>query len=189
MIWFTSDHHFYHTNVIRYCSRPFSSVEEMNEVMVERWNEVVRPEDTVYHLGDFSLAHRAVTVFVPKLNGTKHLIAGNHDHCHPAHHKNKGTKRERMEALYLEAGFASIALAAALEIGGNHVLLHHMPYQGDHDKERYTKYRPKDEGAWLLHGHVHEKWKQRGRMINVGVDVWDFRPVSIVEIEALLGGH
>ena len=55
MIFFTSDHHFYHTNIIKYCQRPFQSVEEMNEVMVERWNAVVGKNDTVYYLGDLEL--------------------------------------------------------------------------------------------------------------------------------------
>ena len=81
MIFFTSDHHFYHTNIIKYCNRPFQSVEEMNEEMVKRWNSVVNPGDTVYYLGDFSLAKRPVEVFVPRLNGEKHFIMGNHDVC------------------------------------------------------------------------------------------------------------
>ncbi len=185
MIWFSADHHFYHQNVIRYCARPFSSVDEMNAEMVKRWNEVVAPGDTVYYLGDFSLAHRAVTVFLPQLNGEKCLIMGNHDHCHPVHCK-KEQKCQRMRKLYYDAGFKELVLSKEMNIAGRNVELHHMPFAGDHEKERYTEWRPKDKGQWLLHGHIHEKWKQRGRMINVGVDVWDFYPVSIVQIEKIV---
>jgi len=59
------------------------------------------------------------------------------------------------------------------------VLAYHFPYRGDsHDHDRYREHRPADEGAWLLHGHVHERWRQRGRMINVGVDAWGGYPVT-----------
>lgn len=83
MIFFTSDHHFCHANIIKYCKRPFESVDQMNEEMVRRWNEVVGDEDTVYYLGDFSLAKQAVELFARRLNGEKHFIMGNHDACHP----------------------------------------------------------------------------------------------------------
>jgi calcineurin-like phosphoesterase family protein len=67
------------------------------------------------------------------------------------------------------------------------VTLCHYPYQGDsHSDDRFTSMRPVDNGDWLLHGHVHDEWKINGRMINVGVDVWDFTPVSLDEIEALV---
>lgn len=198
MIWFSSDHHFSHFNVIRYSNRPFTTVEEMNEEMVRRWNARVKPEDTVYYLGDFSLSRQALTTYLPRLNGEKHLIAGNHDHCHPVHYK-KEAKGERMRALYLETGFSSVALedSILIEIPGRpentlqyeKVKLHHMPYSGDHvGEERYTEWRPKDEGGWLLHGHVHEKWIVKDRMINVGVDAWQYEPVSIDSLRSLIQG-
>jgi calcineurin-like phosphoesterase family protein len=84
-----------------------------------------------------------------------------------------------------------------IEIAGQSVLLNHMPYReeiaeyqptnnGKPPILKYMDFRPKDKDLWLLHGHVHEKWKIRDRMINVGVDVWDFFPVSIIEIEKIL---
>jgi len=186
MIYFSSDHHFYHTNIIRYCKRPFETVEQMNEEMVKRWNEVVQPEDTVYYLGDFAMAYRAVEVFAPKLNGEKYLIMGNHDLCHPCNKK----KSEIGRRVYLEAGFKTLELEKTIEIAGQEVLLTHMPYSQKDPANPYDlkhqQYRPKDDGKWLLHGHIHEKWKQKDRMINVGVDVWDFYPVSITKIEAFL---
>ena len=79
--FFTSDTHFNHANVIKYCGRPFGSAEEMNREMIARWNAVVGPEDTVYHLGDFALGKFAeAPVFLRQLNGArKILIRGNHD--------------------------------------------------------------------------------------------------------------
>jgi calcineurin-like phosphoesterase family protein len=81
MIFFTSDHHFDHANIIKYCNRPFLSVDEMNEEIVKRWNQVVDANDTVYYLGDFSLGKGSVEKFVPRLNGEKYLVMGNHDAC------------------------------------------------------------------------------------------------------------
>lgn len=79
--FFTSDTHFNHANVMKYCARPFASVEEMNRVMIERWNAVVGPEDTVYHLGDFALGKASEwPAILRQLNGAKKiLIHGNHD--------------------------------------------------------------------------------------------------------------
>lgn len=66
-----------------------------------------------------------------------------------------------------------------MTVGGREVLVCHLPYRRDSgDTERYAGFRPLDEGMWLLHGHVHEKWRQQGSMVNVGVDVWDFTPVA-----------
>jgi len=67
------------------------------------------------------------------------------------------------------------------------VLMSHFPYQGDSgDKDRYTDARPADFGYWLLHGHVHEKWRQRSQMINVGVDAWAGRPVHADTIAEMI---
>lgn len=80
-IFITSDHHFGHRNIIRYCARPFGSVEEMNEELINRWNEVVGPTDIVIHLGDFSFGdERRVHEVKSRLNGTVILIVGNHDY-------------------------------------------------------------------------------------------------------------
>lgn len=80
MIWVTADHHFGHRNILAYDSRPFHNVSEMDEVLISRWNQVVKTDDTVWHLGDFALASfdyaRSV---LGRLHGRKHLILGNHD--------------------------------------------------------------------------------------------------------------
>ncbi len=181
MIFFTSDHHFGHSNIIKYCNRPFKSVDEMNEEMVNRWNEVVEKDDIVYYLGDFSLSIKAVEQYLPRLNGNKYLIMGNHDQCHPCHGKKSDWKKVK----YFELGWGDIGEFHYVNIEGNEVKLHHMPYKDDTD-QRFTEYRPFDKGNWLLHGHVHNKWKVKDKMINVGVDVWDFYPVSIDKIKELI---
>lgn len=175
--WYTADLHFNHTNIIKYCNRPFADLDDMNEKMIEYWNELVQPEDTVYVLGDFSLSLSALQ-FVSLLNGTKKLIAGNHDQCWIGNKKHaSATKR------YLEAGFESVNSNGYQQhkLGNLNVMISHLPYAGDsHDNDRYSSYRPKNEGAILICGHVHDSWSytETPRQINVGVDVSDFRPIS-----------
>lgn len=189
MIFFTSDQHYSHKNIIQYSNRPFSCIEEMNEELVRRHNEVVSSIDTVFHLGDFSLHHRNVTEYLPRLKGEHHLIVGNHDHCHPVHYKNNLEKKERFLKIYRDAGFKSISIEDEMVFVSlkERVKFHHMPYYADHTQEvRYKEFRPVDTGQWLLHGHIHDLWKTREKMINVGVDVWDYRPVSIEQIKAIM---
>ena len=79
-VFFTADTHFGHRNIIAYANRPFASVEEMDEVLIERWNERVRPHDVVYHLGDFSLTRGPRTgEILGRLHGEIHIVWGNHD--------------------------------------------------------------------------------------------------------------
>ena len=74
-----ADLHFNHSNIIQYCNRPYSNVEQMNEDLIKRWNSVVSGQDIVYVLGDFAFGREAVQEFVTRLNGIKYLIKGNHD--------------------------------------------------------------------------------------------------------------
>ena len=86
---------------------------------------------------------------------------------------------------YLDAGFDEVHQGeSTIRVGDVDALMCHFPYYGDsHDHDRYTEHRPVDRGAWLLHGHVHERWMQHDRMINVGVDATGYRPISMSEIE------
>jgi len=193
--WFTSDLHFFHRNVIVYCARPFATVEEMNGVLVENWNRVVSPDDDVYCLGDLSLAFRPIELFSSRLVGQKFLVPGNHDLCHTYNKKSRSPDgAANWKAKYEEHGWAVLPEQTTLDIPGIGIVdLCHMPYadvdQRDGDErgqDKYERWRPRDRGRWLLCGHVHEKWKQKGRMINVGVDVWGMSPVNIETIKALL---
>ena len=80
MIYFIADTHFNHENIIKYCNRPFKNTYKMNEYIIQKWNSVVKKDDTVYHLGDVGFGSlQEVKSLVERLNGTKILIKGNHD--------------------------------------------------------------------------------------------------------------
>jgi calcineurin-like phosphoesterase family protein len=186
-VWFTSDLHLGHANIIEYCGRPFADVDTMNAALIERWNAVVQPDDTVWVLGDMVLGRSNATLpLVGMLHGRKLLLAGNHDRCWLGH----GSKADEWTERYLAAGFAEVHQEQmTLTIGSHRVEACHFPYRGDsHDHDRYPQHRPIDRGDWLLHGHVHERWRQRGRMINVGVDAWALQPVSEPELAAVIAG-
>ena len=191
MIWFTSDNHFFHKNVISHCNRPFNNLHEMHEHMIQEWNKRVKPTEHIYVLGDFSFSGWTMTKkIVARLNGYKIFIKGNHD---PAAHK------------LIAAGFNEVHENEWIKLGDQRVLLSHFPFHpmlnyhknsdgsviaDDVDMSmdrRYLHKRIVDDGEqWLLHGHVHQHWKQNGRMINVGVDQWDFKPVPHDKILAMI---
>lgn len=174
--WLTSDEHMGHSNIIQYSNRPYKDVEEMNKDLIARHNSVVGSEDIVWHLGDFSLSEKIVPEILKQLNGKEHrLVMGNHDRCHPC----RGNKSIEATKRYLEYGFTEVVREARI----GPFLANHLPYIpkeiDDKYDVRFPKYRPEDKGDWLLHGHIHQHWKQRGKMINVGVDVWDYTPVLL----------
>lgn len=181
MTFFTSDPHYWHTNIIRMCDRPFASVEEMNAALIENWNAVVSDSDTVFVLGDFGFCGATrLGPILDQLRGKKILIKGNHDWKY---------KDDRWLGFGFHGVFSSYTIEGA-NVPSGIIKLSHFPYVGGGDhgeyKERYVEHRLHDEGAWLLHGHVHTAWKQRGRMINVGVDQWGMSPVSLETVEALI---
>jgi calcineurin-like phosphoesterase family protein len=184
-VWYTADLHLGHRNIIRYCHRPYADVDEMNAALLDGWRSVVGPDDVVWVLGDVALGRIEHSLaLVAGLPGEKHLVAGNHDRCWAGH----GTRARGWEDRYRAAGFTAVHQGTvATTVGGADVLLCHFPYDGDsQDRDRFVEHRPVDRGGWLLHGHVHERWRQRGRMINVGVDVHDYRPVAEDALAALL---
>lgn len=170
-IWFTSDLHLGHEKVIGFCNRPFTSAKFMDDILIQNYNAKVWPDEPVYFLGDVCFHKPSVGVpMLYRLRGRKILIRGNHD---------KYSDRQ-----YRAAGFDSILEEAKIKIQGQHFVLSHYPYEPSdksgmdaHDL-RYLDRRPMDRGSWLLCGHVHDRWKSQGRMINVGVDVWNYCPVS-----------
>src|SRR3954469_18473977 len=155
--YWTSDLHLGHANIIRYCRRPFADVEQMNEALIERWNETVSEADEVWVLGDFALGTIGDTLpMAGRLRGRKLLIAGNHDRCWAAgrHPTQKWVDR------YRAAGFDEILQGAVdVQLGGAPAIACHLPYRGDsHDHDRFIAERPIDDGRLLLHGHVHDTW-------------------------------
>jgi len=178
MIFFTSDTHFGHRNVIPYCQRPFSSVEEMDADLIRRWNAIVKPDDVVYHLGDFAFSKPIeITRILSLLSGTKLLVLGNHDRRHTV------TKWQKM-------GFTHVlGWDHMVKIGGLEFHLSHFPYKRFYDDGRdFSHHQIEDDGLPLLHGHVHCAWKKNKNMINVGVDQWAYAPVSENEILKIMEG-
>jgi calcineurin-like phosphoesterase family protein len=176
----TADLHIDHNNLMDYEPERrslFHDLEGQRRELILRHNAVVSPTDTIIVVGDLALSEKNVGPYLAETNGRKVLVSGNHDRTHSCHKKYQNAIRR-----YLAHGFAEVH--EQLELG--RFLVCHMPYVADERHgERYSQWRPKDEGKWLLHGHVHSAWRTRDRMINVGVDVWDYRPVSLEEIERL----
>ena len=160
-IFFTSDTHFDDARRIRVERRPFATIEEHDAALIARWNETVGPDDDIYHLGDFTAAksEQRVSELLETLNGRKHLIIGNNDP--PATLENKG--------------WASVAPYQELEIDGRRIVLCHYAFRTWHDMGK---------GAIDLHGHSHGHLKEATRQYDVGVDVFDFRPVTLETILA-----
>lgn len=166
--FFTSDHHFGHRNIIDYCQRPFKLVKDMDEFMIERWNEMVGPGDLVYHLGDFGLKDISnLKLIMERLNGNKVLIRGNHD--------------KHTRAAYINRiGFLEVY--DHLEVHG--LKLCHYPETPEEPQlDRYAKSRPKlEDKQWLMCGHIHDRWRIKGRQFNVGVDVNDYYPLPVKQV-------
>ena len=160
--FFTADHHFGHDGIIRMCARPFSTAADMDQALIANWNAVVRPKDEVWHLGDF--AHRGepkrMRAIFDRLNGTKHLVVGNHD-----------------GADTLELPWASRHEIAHFRNNGIRAVLCHYGmrvWPGQH------------RGAIHLYGHSHGRLDGTSLSLDVGVDCWNFMPIDLTEIEARL---
>ena len=161
MEWFTSDTHLGHKNIIVYSKRPFSHVNEMNEAIINNWNERIKPNDDVYHLGDFGLAPLfKLQEWFDRLNGQKHLILGNHD---------KDIKKVR--------GWVWIKDYHRLHIGEDRIILFHYGMRV-WDRSHH--------GSIQLYGHSHGSLPGDSQQLDVGVDCWNFRPVNLKEIKARL---
>lgn len=178
--WFTSDPHWGHKNVLTYSQRPFIDLDSMHFALVYCWNAAVKPEDTIYILGDMFLCNFAMAAaYAQNLQGRKILIRGNHD-------KFSKTQYEKL-------GFHAVLEEAVILLGPYSVRLSHYPYEDKFEKDprqlRYLDRRPEchNQNA-LLHGHVHELYKVRKHplQINVGVDQWGFAPVNQREIERVI---
>jgi calcineurin-like phosphoesterase family protein len=159
MIYFTSDTHYGHKNIIKYCDRPFVDTEAMEISLRNRWNGIVKDGDIVYHLGDFALTSKGKAEAALKaLNGTKILVWGNHDQ--PA-------------KSMLDWGFDAVMFDGVIETGCGFAYVRHIPDM---------TFRASTKVPYHLCGHVHDEWVRCGDIINVGVDKWDYRPVAITQL-------
>ena len=197
-VYISSDHHFFHENIIHYCNRPFKNCEEMHKKIITEHNRFVRPDDVVYFLGDLGFSsYEEVKSVISQLNGKKILIMGNHD--------------KWGVSTYYNLGFDAVLQEATIKLGKRLVTLEHYPRRSfsefirlmivywqnktgrgksfKHKWQRllreWKKHKYPTKG-WHINGHVHEAWKVKGRNINVSVDQWNFAPVSVRRLISIM---
>ena len=163
--FFTSDTHFWHDAMIRIGLRQFATVQEMNETLIARWNAVVPPTATVFHLGDVSFAGTVDTLEVlGQLNGRIILIRGNHDKKLPVAVRQRFTSIHDLLEIDVKEGGGTKQRITLLHYAMRVWNRHHY-------------------GAWHLHGHSHGSLVPTGRSMDVGVDVHDLAPISYGEVK------
>ena len=193
--WWTSDLHFGHEYIIQNSGRPFAGARggrDMNNALVDRWNDAIVDEDEVWILGDLVAAHLTLCLLdhVRRLKGRKILVPGDHDRCWRGHTKFRATAADRRQYRNVGGIDRIVHDPKSVVLAGEEVRINHFPYllDAEHDV-KFADHCPQDDGGWLLHGHILEKWRQNGRQINVGVDAWDFTPVSDMTIcEMVMSG-
>ncbi|WEJ32738.1 metallophosphoesterase family protein [Devosia sp. SD17-2] len=162
--YFISDTHFGHdTAALEYSGRPFDTIEEHDAYLIDKWNKVVTSSDTVWHLGDFahdSADPKQLRRIFGKLNGSKHLISGNHD--------KKSVK---------ELPWSSVRDYAEISVDGTRLVLSHYPMRA---------WNAMRHGSIQLFGHCHGKMSMNAQQCDVGVDVWNLMPVDYPTIRDYL---
>lgn len=159
--YFSSDYHFDHARVIEYDQRPFETVEEMNETLIQNHNSVVRKNDDFYFLGDFSFNHKKMEEHISRLNGNLFFIRGNHDHKkHIELYKKYGTFLGEQKTIRVE---------------GQHIALNHYAMRV-WDRSHY--------GSWHLYGHSHGNLTpEPGTLsLDVGCMLYDYKPIEFEQI-------
>jgi calcineurin-like phosphoesterase family protein len=157
MWFFTSDEHYNHSHIIKYCNRPFSSVEEMNEELIKRFNSKVKPQDVTIHAGDFSWKDEKT--FIECLNGTHIFLVGSHDHWLPD------------SAKHLYSGMFDLGKDCQYIVVG-HYAMRVWP------RSHYN--------SWNLFGHSHGRLEPIGKQWDIGVDNNNFYPLSLDEITTIM---
>ena len=152
-LFLISDTHFFHKNIIKYCDRGFSSVEEMNKVMINRWNSKVSKDDIVIHLGDFALTdEKRIIELRNKLNGNIILIEGNHD-------------------WRIKESYGFIIIKGNMQVGN--VILSHRPLP--------LEELPK--GFINIFGHIHQRdVLDNTKQINLSVEKTNYEPIELKKI-------
>ena len=168
MIYYTADLHIGHANIIKYCNRPFETVEEMDQTIIDNWNSVVREDDDVYIVGDVFFKGNP-NIFMPKMKGRKHLIVGNHD------------ANLVSTASYCKH-FETIKKYLCIEDKGRHVVLFHYPIL------EWSGYY---HGTYHVYGHIHNNDNETNHIMtivpnafNAAVDVNDFTPQTLDQLIA-----
>lgn len=177
-IFFASDYHFYHTNVIKYDKRPFDNVSEMNETLIDNWNDKVGRDDTVFYLGDFSFKNgEAAKEIADSLNGNIHFILGNHDDYRDI--KSFGRFESISDYIHLNVSDAEA------NRGMQCVTMSHYPM---------LSWDKINHGSWHIHGHEHQSftknpeydWYYKRKVLDLGCNGWDYKPMSFSEIKEIM---
>lgn len=159
-VLFTGCSHFGHKNILTYCNRPFSDVHEMDEEMIKRWNVVVKPGDTVFHLGDFGLGNlEYLASILARLNGDIRFLMGSHD---------SQLKELEKQGLAEILGFQFTLSYEGKKVTMNHCSMRVWP------ASHYN--------AWHLFSHSHGKLAPFGKSFDIGVDSWSYAPVTWDEV-------
>jgi calcineurin-like phosphoesterase family protein len=164
-IWISGDYHLGHRNILKYCNRPFKTVEEMDNAIIGNHNDLVKPNDDFYFLGDLCFKHTAK--YLPLLNGRMHFIRGNHDHETELYYKTNRDAFVWMKDVY------------DLRVGSQRIWLSHYPH----------KVWPNNHhGAWHLFGHCHGSLADDPNSLSfdAGVDCHNYAPISIDEIATIM---
>lgn len=167
-IFFTSDHHFGHKNIIKYSNRPFNSVDEMNEIMIQKWNEKINIEDEVYYLGDMGLnSPGKLRKILERLNGKIYLIRGNHEFSAQACHSRFEWIKDYFELVVKDEEF---------ERGEQMIILFHYSIRN---------WNASHYGSYHLYGHSHGTLfdDPNSLSFDIGVDCHNFYPLSYEEIK------
>ena len=167
--FFTSDSHFFHSNVIKYSERPFANVDEMHEALINNWNAEVKPKDKVYHLGDFALINNVdqINNILRRLNGSIFLIKGNHD---------RWAKRDANRFLKIQWIKDYHEFTDTRDGEKRKIVLCHYPMRA---------WNQSHYGSIQLHGHCHGALDKENLKINrldVGVDSNNYTPVALEDI-------
>lgn len=161
MIYFTSDEHYFHKNIIKYQKRPFQSLEDMHRELIRRHNHVVKGEDQVYHIGDFCFGKkkqaREITL---QLNGTHFFLQGNHD------------KWDKSLTQIIE-----LRERKDDNQESNLIVLCHYAMR---------VWNESHYNSWQLHGHTHRHLKPIGKQLDVGVDCHNYYPISIEVVKEIM---
>lgn len=158
-----ADTHFGHANVIKHDNRPFSSIDEHDEVLIENWNKVVKPNGIIYHIGDLAFRNeKPVEWYLKRLNGTIHFVRGNHD--------DKG-------ACKVPHLFASFQSDIYMKFNHQKIHMYHYPC---------SSWRASGRGSWLIYGHTHKPDISNKKAICVSCNLWNYKPVSFDEISAYM---
>jgi len=199
MIWFISDTHFGHGNIIKYCTRPFQTADEMDAYIMKQWQELIKPGDTVYHLGDVAMYVRGDTAahverrewLRQELTGNIKLIQGNHDRV------SSGWLQKYLRITSIaprqcrKTAMGPIHPAVLLPDSEYPILMSHRPL--DEKEFQYYERRHDLVIQLNLHGHIHNSaWTLRRELkpkkrawFNLSVEVHEYRPLSITEINKL----